>query len=194
MDEQHLVDPLEVGCRAGVDGEPRLVGEPRHGGVRGERDPVGQHLTALGLDHVEHALLVAAERDAVGDAGAERRGEEPVERRVAGIDERPAEAGRRVGDDERAGVDAEPVRPPAHRRRHGDAGEVRRDGSAELVEPVPVAERGVRELVLVRLPGQRLVGVELERPKRILLNRRPECAGVSEAPCSTPGRTTSRTA
>ena len=105
---------------------------------------------------------------AVGDAGAARRGEEPVERRLAGIDERPAGAGRRVRDDERAGVDPEPVVAAAHRRGHGDAGEMRRDGGAELVEPVPVAERGVGQLVLLRLPGERLVGVELEGAKGIL--------------------------
>ena len=40
---------------------------------------------------------------------------------------------------------------------------MRRDGGAEVVESVPFAERDGRELVLVRLPRERLVRVELER-------------------------------
>ena len=95
------------------------------------------------LDHVEHALLVAAERDAVGDARAERRGEEPVERRIAGIDERPAGAGRAVGDDERPGVDAEPVRRPDARapsRRCG-RGVARRRPGARRTRPSRGARR-----------------------------------------------------
>ncbi len=168
MDEQHLVDPLEVGRRAGVDGEARLVGQPGDGGIRGERDPVRKHLAARRVDHVEHALLVAVEREPVGDARAQGRREEPVERGIAGIDEHSARRCRCVSDDEGAGIDPEPVIATAHGRSNRDASKMGRDGSAELVEAGPVAKHGVGQLVLVRLPGEGLVGAELERTERII--------------------------
>ncbi len=90
---------------------------------------------------------------------------------------RPGPVGR-VGHDERAGVDAEPMGAATHGRGHGDAGEVRRDGGAEAVEPVPVAKRGVSELVLLRLPCERLVGVELERADGSSWRTGGERAGV----------------
>jgi hypothetical protein len=171
VDEDDLVDALEVGRRPRVDGERELVGEPRDGGVGGERDPVGQHRAGLGLDHVEHALLVAAERQAVGDARSQGRREEPVERGVTRVDEHPSRAGRGTGDDERARVDPEPAVPSALRRGHGQPGQVRRDSGTKIGEPAPLAKRGIGEVVLMRLPGERLGGVELERAERVVFWR-----------------------
>jgi hypothetical protein len=72
MDDQHFLHSFEVRRRANVHGEAGFVGQPRDSGVRREWDPVREDLAALRLDHMEHALLVAPEREAVADARAVR--------------------------------------------------------------------------------------------------------------------------
>lgn len=173
VEEQLLVSVDPVRRMAGVVVETLAVGHPGHGRHRGEGDPLGEHLSRFGLDHVKHALLVAAERNAEGDMATVGGGVEPVKRDgtvVAGegrrVDQDATGLGRAGGHLDRGAPIVEPHPKPvlATVKRCKDElhADVRSDQLPQAIQVGPGAQVVDGAGGLPGLPGQDLRGVLLQ--------------------------------
>ena len=122
-------------------------------------------------DLVADRRAIRCDRLVVRDDERELRFRRPELHDPAGAPLIPVDAGGAVGaprTNVKPESSAEPVSAAADGGGYGDAGKMRRNGGTELVEAIPLAKRAVRNDVLLRLPRERLLGVELEEAEGVV--------------------------